>query len=429
MPDIENSTYIYADNAATTPLSPVAREAMLPYLGASFGNPGGIHRVAKAAARAVNEARTTCAECLGAHPREIFFTSGGSESDVWALVGCATAWRHGSGVQSKPDSQLETQSAPNNEPFTIITSSIEHHAILHTCDALKADDVRIVTLPVNTEGFVDPTVLDTALTQAKSQSKSQSGNTLVSIMLANNEVGTIQDIAKLARIAHAHDALFHTDAVQAVGHIPVNVAALGVDLLSASAHKFHGPTGCGLLYIKTGTPIAPIITGGAQQDGMRAGTENLAGIVGAAAALKEAVNALHETSVRVVSARQQLTNAILTACPEVIPTGPHESARRLPSIASFICPNVDAELLMVILDKAGIAASTGSACSAGSTEPSHVLRALDYTEPSLAFGSLRLSLADDISDADVAYLCKYVPACIKQAKATSGGNPSHIKLF
>ncbi len=425
MPDIESSTYIYADNAATTPLSPVAREAMLPYLGASFGNPGGIHRVAKAAARTVSEARTTCAECLEAHPREIFFTSGGSESDVWALVGCTTAWQRRSSAQSKSDSRLGTEPTPNNKPFTIITSSIEHHAILYTCDALKADDVRIMTLPVDTEGFVDPTVLDTALTQAKSQS----GNTLVSIMLANNEVGTIQDIAKLARITHAHGALFHTDAVQAVGHIPVNVATLGVDLLSASAHKFHGPTGCGLLYIKTGTPIAPIITGGAQQDGMRSGTENLAGIVGMATALKEAVNALHETSVRVASARQQLTSAILTACPEVIPTGPHESARRLPSIASFICPNVDAELLMVILDKAGIAASTGSACSAGSTEPSHVLRALDYTEPSLAFGSLRLSLADNISDADVAYLCKHVPACIKQAKATSGGNLSHIKLF
>lgn len=387
MPDIESSTYIYADNAATTPLSPVAREAMLPYLEASFGNPGGIHRVAKAAARAVNEARTTCTECLGAHPREIFFTSGGSESDVWSLVGCATAWRHRSGVQSKPDSRLETESAPNNEPFTIITSSIEHHAILHTCDALKADGVHVVVLPVNTEGFIDPVVLDTVLTQAKSQS----GNTLVSIMLANNEVGTIQDIAKLARIAHAHGALFHTDAVQAVGHTPVNVATLGADLLSASAHKFHGPTGCGLLYIKTGTPISPIITGGAQQDGMRAGTENLAGIVGTAAALKEAVTALPETSARVASARQQLTSAILTACPEVIPTGPHESARRLPSIASFICPNVDAELLMVILDKAGIAASTGSACSAGSTEPSHVLSALGYTDSSLAFGSLRLS--------------------------------------
>ncbi len=425
MPDIESSTYIYADNAATTPLSPVAREAMLPYLGASFGNPGGIHRVAKAAARAASDARTTCAERLGALPREIFFTSGGSESDVWALAGCTTAWRRRSSSQSKPDSRLETEPAPNNEPFTIITSSIEHHAILHTCDALKADDVRVVVLPVDTEGFIDPTVLDTALTQVKIQS----GNTLVSIMLANNEVGTIQDIAKLARIAHAHGALFHTDAVQAVGHIPVNVATLGVDLLSASAHKFHGPTGCGLLYIKTGTSISPIITGGAQQDGMRAGTENLAGIVGTAAALKEAINALHEASVRVSSARQQLTNAILTACPEVIPTGPHESARRLPSIASFICPNVDAELLMVILDKAGIAASTGSACSAGSTEPSHVLRALGYTEPSLAFGSLRLSLADNISDADVAYLCKYVPACIKQAKATSGGNLSHIKLF
>lgn len=403
--------YIYADNAATTQLSSAAREAMLPYLGASFGNPGGIHRYARAAAEAVSRARGACAARLGANPREIFFTSGGTESDVWALTGCARAAR-----------------LTGHGPLTIITSAIEHHAVLNTCTALEQDGCRIIVLPVDSEGFVSPADLEQALVHTAGGGAS-GGSVLVSIMLANNEVGTIQDIATLGRIAHEHGALFHTDAVQATGHIPCDVGTLGVDLLSASGHKFHGPTGTGLLYIKSGTPIAPLITGGVQQAGMRAGTENVAGIVGMATALQEATAGMVTNAAHVAAGRRRITDAVLTACPAVIATGPRDAARRLPSIASFICPDVDAELLMVILDQDGIAAATGSACSAGSTEPSHVVTALGYTDPALARGTLRLSLADNISDADIAYLCEHVPACIKRAQTTSGGNLGGISLF
>ncbi len=484
----DSPLYIYADNAATTQLSDVAREAMLPYLGESFGNPGGIHRYARAAAEAVEQARETCAACLGASPREIFFTSGGTESDVWALTGCMRAARRMTGgrdgarrstgtgdasggrlrdnempgINPIHRGQMTRQLASVNEaktrhetgterlfepargakteygvcseprsdstPFTIITSAIEHHAILRTCEALEQDGCRIIVLPVDREGFVSPTDLENALAQASAADKA-TGNVLVSIMQANNEVGTIQDVAGLSCIAHRYGALFHTDAVQAAGHIPCNVNDLGVDLFSISGHKFHGPTGTGLLYVRTGTPIAPLITGGAQQSGMRAGTENVAGIVGMATALKEAAANLDVNAARVASARRRITEAVLAACPDVIATGPRDSARRLPSIASFICPDVDAELLMVILDKAGIAAATGSACSAGSTEPSHVITALGYTDPALARGTLRLSLADSITEVEVAYLCEHVPACIQRAHATSGGNLSQISLF
>lgn len=411
MERVDRPIYIYADNAATTRLSDTAREAMLPYLGGSFGNPGGIHRYARAAAEAVAGARAACATCLGANPREIFFTSGGTESDVWALSGCARAAR------------LAGAAAP-----TVITSAIEHHAVLNTCKILEQDGCRIIVLPVDTEGFVSPADLEAALVCAAEDGKAD-GGVLVSIMYANNEVGTVQDIAALCRIAHTHGALFHTDAVQAAGHIPCKVDELGVDLLSASGHKFHSPTGTGLLYIRSGTPIAPLITGGAQQSGMRAGTENVAAIVGMAAALQEAIANMDARAARVDSARCRITNAVLAACPGVIATGPRDSARRLPSIASFICPDVDAELLMVILDQDGIAAATGSACSAGSTEPSHVTAALGYTEPALAKGTLRLSLADDITEAESAYLCEHVPACIRRAQATSGGNLRNISLF
>ncbi len=403
--------YIYADNAATTRLSDVARAAMLPYLGDSFSNPGGIHRYARAAAKAVASARATCAACLGANPREVFFTSGGTESDVWALAGCARAARL-AGVT----------------PLTIITSAIEHHAVLNTCKSLEQDGCRIVVLPVDAEGFVSPTDLEAALQRA-AEDGTMDGSLLVSIMHANNEVGTVQDISTLSRVAHEHGALFHTDAVQAAGHIPCKVDELGADLLSVSGHKFHGPTGTGLLYIKSGTPITPLITGGAQQWGMRAGTENVAGVVGMAAALEEAVANMDVRAARVGSARRRITDAVLAACPGVIATGPRDAARRLPSIASFICPDVDAELLMVILDQDGIAAATGSACSAGSTEPSHVTAALGYTDPALARGTLRLSLAGDITEAEIAYLCEHVPACIRCAQATSGGDPRNISLF
>ena len=392
--------YVYADNAATTPLSPGALAAMMPYLTESFGNPGGIHRVAKKTKTAIEGARETIAALLGARPSEIFFTSGGSESDTWALRGCAEAWY--------------TDHA--DIPFTIVTSSIEHHAVLHACTQLEQKGCRIVVLPVDTQGHV----LAETLKDALDSLDFVPGSGLVSIMLANNEVGTIQDIAALSKIAHEHDLSFHTDAVQAAGHIPINARDLDVDMLSISAHKFHGPKGVGALYIKHGTPICPLIPGGGQQNGMRGGTENVAGIVGMASALKECVETLPQTMPRVISARKQLTEAVLASCPDVTPTGDASDAGRLSSIASFICPDVDAQLLITILDEDGIAAATGSACNVGSTEPSHVITALGYTDERLNQGTLRLSLADNITAEELAYLCGHVPACIKRAKQVSG---------
>ena len=267
--------YIYADNAATTPLSPRALEAMTPHLTRSFGNPSGIHRMAREAAVALGEARGTMARLLGAeHAGEIYFTSGGSESDNWILRGAVRRFRDAYGERAVPH---------------IVTSAIEHHAILHCCQALEAEGVRVTYLPVDAQGRVHPSELGRALEEHDAREVSAGTNApaaLVSIMLANNEVGTIEPVRELAAIAHAHGAPFHTDAVQAVGHIPVDVRELDVDALSLSAHKFHGPRGIGALYLREGFSIPPLIAGGAQERGERAGTENLAGIVGMATALR-----------------------------------------------------------------------------------------------------------------------------------------------
>lgn len=389
--------YIYADNAATTPLSPAALNAMMPYLTSSFGNPSGIHRVAREAATALSDARTQVAALLSAaEADEIYFTSGGTESDNWVLRGAVQRLRdlRGSGVTPR-----------------IITSSIEHHAVLHTCRALEREGVQVTYLPVDACGRVHAVDLEAALAcDARDVA-------LVSVMLANNEVGTIEPIRELASIAHAHGVPFHTDAVQAVGHIPVNVADLGVDALSLSAHKFHGPRGIGALYLREGFSIPSFIEGGAQERGERAGTENLAGVVGMAAALDEALAALSESMPRVAALRNELTEHVVKSTDRVQVTGDPE--HRLPSIASFICDNVDGELLVVLLDHAGVAAATGSACSTGSTGPSHVLSALGLDEAQ-AKGALRISLADDITQEEIDLLKERIPAAIQRARLMSG---------
>lgn len=407
---MQNMRYIYADNAATTQLSPAALEAMMPYLTERFGNPGGIHRLAKEAARDLLHARDQVCELLGASsPREALFTSGGSESNNLIIQGTVRAFREKYGAHA---------------PIRIITSRIEHHSVLHTCDALAGFGVDVTRLPVDSQGFVSADALRSALESNRTASAGPASEApataLVSIMLANNEVGTLQNIRELASVAHEFGAPFHTDAVQAIGHIPVNVQELGVDALSLSAHKFHGPRGIGVAYISAALDISPLIHGGSQEFYLRAGTENLAGAVGLATALTEACNNLPAHNKTLHAFREDLTRAVLDETTGVIATGPLDKKDRLPSVASFICKDVDGELLAVILDKAGIAASTGSACTAGSTAPSHVLQAMGFTDSAWAYGTLRLSLADDITQEEIKLLKERVPRAITQARLFSG---------
>lgn len=479
-----NEPYVYADSAATTPLSPRALEAMMPYLTTKFGNPSGIHRMARETASALDGARNDMARLLGAaNASDIFFTSGGSESDNWILRGAVQRYRDLYGAAT---------------PVRIVTSAIEHHAILHCCEALEREGVQVTHLPVDRQGLVHAEDLEEALTAneraaacgieapgfaaAPGHTTASAGGdapglatppatALVSIMLANNEVGTIEPIRELAAVAHAHGAPFHTDAVQAVGHIPVDVQELGIDALSLSAHKFHGPRGVGALYLRKGFSIPPLITGGAQERGERAGTENVAGIVGMVTALEEACETLRSDILRISSLRDELIRHLLGEVEDMALTGtpikyasadgtktpctpacdasalPDRNAPvsratdggatgepsaasdgealdrspsigRLPSIASFTCDDVDGELLVVLLDRAGVAAATGSACSTGSTEPSHVLTAMGIPAQR-ARGALRLSLASDITAEDVTLLSKRIPACIRKARLIS----------
>lgn len=411
MPSSEVTPYIYADNAATTPLSPAALQAMMPLLTTEFGNPSGIHRFAREAALTLRDTRAKAARLLGAErAEEVYFTSGGSESDNWVLRGAVQRFRDLYPADATP---------------RIITSAIEHHAILHCCRALEHQGIEVTYLPVDELGHVSADELETALAANEHANLAAGvaapGTALVSIMLANNEVGTVQDIAELARVAHAHGVPFHADAVQAVGHIPVNVRELDVDALSLSGHKFHGPRGTGALYLREGFSVPPLIEGGAQERGERAGTENLAGIVGLTTALEEACNGLAVRATRVAAMRDELVRHVLAEVPGVRLTGDPSSnfTHRLPSIASFVCEHVDGELLVVLLDRAGVAAATGSACSTGSTDPSHVLLALGL-EPALAKGALRLSLADNITRKELDLLKERVPRAIKRTRALSG---------
>ena len=361
---------VYADHAATTPLMPEALEAMLPWLKERFGNPSSLHSFGREAHKAVEETRATIAECIGAKPEEIFFTSGGTESDNWALKGV----------------MREVRDLGRNR---LAVSSIEHHAVLNAAQELAQEGFVVDTIDVRTDGWVKAQSLSDAL-------HPETG--LVSIQLANNEIGTVQRIANFALITHRCHAFFHTDAVQAVGHIRVDVRELGVDLLSASAHKFNGPKGVGFLYMKKGTHIRSVQQGGMQELGMRAGTENVAGIVGMATALKRNVENLEANENHVCQLAGKLRDGIRSICPQAVFNGHRRD--HLPGIVSVAIPGHPAEGMLHILDMKGIAVSVGAACNSKVTAISHVLKAIGLSDE-LASCTLRISLGPDNSAKDV----------------------------
>ena len=374
---------LYLDNAATTAMRPEVLEGMLPFLTTSYANPSSMHSSGQYVQRALNAARKRTAEALGARPDEIIFTSGGSEADSLAIFGCMT----GSFAHAH-----------------FVTSAIEHHAVLHAADALSARGHKVTILPVDHEGFVSEDALEAALDGSPA---------VVSIMHGNNEIGTIQDIARLAGLTHERGGIFHTDAVQTVGHIPVDARALGVDALSLSAHKFEGPKGVGALFMRKDVRLTPLIVGGGQEGGRRAGTENVPGIIGLSIALSLAVSDLPDTQPRVTSLRDLLVDRILAATPESALNG--SSKARLPNNVNVRFAHIEGDTIVVGLDLAGIEISTGSACNSGSLDPSHVTRAIGL-EPSAARGSIRISLGRTTTQADVERVLLVLPPLVARLR-------------
>lgn len=360
---------IYADNAATTKMSKTAIAAMLPYMEEQYGNPSSLYAFGQRAKEAINDARTRIAACIGAEPKEIYFTSGGSEADNQAIFSAA---RIGERKGKKH----------------IISTAFEHHAVLHTLDKLKERGFEITLLDVHDNGLVSAQQVAKAI---------RPDTCLVTIMYANNEIGTIQPIAEIGAVCREKGVLFHTDAVQAVGHLAIDVKAQQIDMLSLSAHKFHGPKGVGVLYAKRGIVLDNVINGGAQERGKRAGTENVPAIMGMAAALEEACSQREERSVQLQARRDRLIAGLRTI-PYAALNG--DAQKRLPGNVHFCFEGIEGESLLLMLDDKGICASSGSACTSGSLDPSHVLLAIGRPHE-VAHGSLRLSLGDDTSDEDV----------------------------
>ena len=380
---------IYADNAATTRMSQTAIQAMLPYMDKIYGNPSSLHSVGQAALEALTDARTRVAKILGAaNAREITFTSGGSEADNQAIRSVALAGKRKGKTH-------------------IISTAFEHHAVLHTLKKLEKEGFTVTYLDVHENGLVTPEQVEAAITPE---------TCLVTIMYANNEIGTIQPIREIGAVCRKAGVLFHTDAVQAVGHIPVNVQEDNIDLLSLSAHKFHGPKGVGVLYAKKGIILSNLIEGGAQERGKRAGTENLAGIMGMTAALEEAVAELPQAMPRLTALRDRLI-AGLKEIPHGAVNG--DLAHRLPGNVSFCFEGIEGESLLLLLDDKGVCASSGSACTSGSLDPSHVLLAIGRPHE-VAHGSLRLSLdAKETTEADVDAIIAAVKDVVAQLRAMS----------
>lgn len=371
---------IYLDNAATTAVSQPVMEAMLPYYMQVYGNPSSVHSTGRDAKKAVERARRQVASALGCSAQEIYFTAGGSESDNWALKGAAFAHQE--------------------KGRHIITTQIEHHAILHTCQWLETQGWQVTYLPVDADGFVTVQQVENAL---------RPDTVLVSVMAANNEIGTLEPVAEIGALCHERGVLFHTDAVQAVGAIPLDVEALHADMLSLSAHKFHGPKGIGALYIRKGVKIDPLIHGGAQERGHRAGTENLPGIVGLGKAIELAEEGLAENAARMTVLRNRLISGLTAAIPNMRINGTMD--KRLPNNVNVSFEGIEGEAVLLRLDLEGIAASSGSACTAGSLDPSHVLTAIGLTRDE-AKGSLRLTLGTDTTQADVDEVVKKLPGIV-----------------
>ena len=381
------STKIYLDNAATTKVSDRVLNAMLPYLKEAYGNPSSIYTIGREASIAITNARSRCAEILGAKPNEIYFTSGGSESDNWAIRTVAA------------------QGAANGKKH-IITSAFEHHAVLHTLQDLEKQGFEVTYLPVYENGIVKPEDVKSAL---------RPDTALVTIMYANNEIGTIQPIAEIGAICREHKVLFHTDAVQAIPHLHIDVVKENIDLLSASGHKLHAPKGVGLLYCRRGIKLTPYISGGAQERGLRAGTENVSGIVALAEAMTAAAEVMDETNEKHKKYAKKIYDTVMQI-PRTRFNGDWE--HRIPGTVNFSFEGVEGESLLLQLDLKGIAASSGSACTSGSLDPSHVLLALGLVHE-VAHGSLRISMSEYTTEEEIDELISVLPGIIEKLRAMS----------
>ena len=385
--EMNDRKVIYADNAATTSVSPAVLDAMLPFYKEFYGNPSSLYSIGNAAKKPLEDARATVAKCLGALPNEIYFTSGGSESDNWAIKGAA----HKMLKQGKNH---------------IITTKFEHHAVLHTCAALEKEGFTVTYLDVHENGIVVPEELEAAITEKTA---------LVTVMYANNEIGTIQPIAEIGAICKKHGVLFHTDAVQAVGNVHIDVKEQNIDMLSLSGHKLHAPKGVGALYIRRGLVLPNLIDGGAQERNRRAGTENVAGIVGLAKAMEIAHETMDEKNAKLRRMQDKLSTEILKIDRSRL-NGDRE--KRLPGNISFCFEGIEGESLLLMLDMKGVCASSGSACTSGSLDPSHVLLAIGLKHE-VAHGSLRLSYSDTNEESDVDYIIEILPQIVERLRAMS----------
>ena len=379
--------YVYADNAATTKMSKVAIEAMLPYFDGVYGNPSSLHSAGQEAKEALEAARATVAACLGCEPREIYFTSGGSEADNQAIL---SAVRFGARKGKKH----------------IITTAFEHHAVLHTVQKLEKEGCEVTYLDVK-EGH--------NITAQQVKDAIRPDTCLVTVMYANNEIGSVLPISEIGAICKETGVIFHTDAVQAAGHLHINVKEQNIDMLSLSAHKFHGPKGVGVLYARRGFPLTNLIDGGAQERGKRAGTENIAGICGLAAALKDSCDHIDENMPKVAALRDKLI-AGLSRIPHCALNG--DPVNRLPGNVSFCFEGIEGESLLLLLDMKGVAASSGSACTSGSLDPSHVLLAIGRVHD-VAHGSLRLSLCEYNTEEEVDHILTVVPEVVQYLRNMS----------
>jgi len=373
---------IYLDYAATTPVAKEVLEAMLPFFSQRCGNASSLHSFGREAREAIDQSRASVAKVIGSESREIVFTSGGSESDNIALRGLLSKGDH------------------------IITSSFEHHAIIHTCEALEKEGVRVTYLPVTKDGFVRPEDVKKAITKSTK---------LVSIMHANNEIGTIQPVAEIGKICREHKVLFHTDAVQTFGKIPIDVKKMNIDLLSASAHKVYGPKGVGCLYVREGVPLRPLITGGSQEHGLRAGTENASGIVGFGKAAELALKNMDKEAAYLTKLRDMLIDGALKI-PDSWLNGSRQN--RLPNNTNFGFDYIEGESIVLHLDIKGVAGSTGSACSSESLTPSHVLTAIGLS-PVKAHGSLRLTLGNGSTREEIDYVLQVLPEIVENLRRIS----------